>query len=111
MCPRLIAPDLPQQKAYDKSDGIQMPKLEYEAKPQYTPEAMKAGIQGSIGLSVVVLETGAVGEVKITKSLDKEYGLDDEAVKTVKQWRFKPGMKDGKPVAVRVDIEMTFKLK
>ena len=88
-----------------------MPTLEYEVKPKYTPEAMKAGIQGSIGLSVVVLETGTVGEVTITKSLDKEYGLDDEAVKTVKQWRFKPGMKDGKPVAVRVDIEMTFKLK
>jgi protein TonB len=88
-----------------------MPTLEYEVKPNYTPEAMQARIQGSIWLSVVVLATGAVGEVTITKSLDKQYGLDDEAVKTVRQWRFKPGMKDGKPVAVRVDIEMTFKLK
>jgi len=104
-------PQQADQKVYEKSDGIQMPTLEYEVKPKYTPEAMQAHIQGSIWLSVVVLETGNVGDVTITQSLDKEYGLDDEAVKTVKQWRFKPGMKDGNPVAVRVEIEMTFKLK
>ncbi len=94
-----------------RRDGIQMPTLEYEVKPKYTPEAMEARIQGSIWLAVVVLETGNVGDVTITQSLDKQYGLDDEAVKTVKQWRFKPGMKDGKPVAVQVEIEMTFRLK
>jgi len=100
-----------EQKIYEKSDGIQMPTLEYEVKPRYTPEALQARIQGSIWLSVVVLETGNVGDVTITQSLDQEYGLDDEAIRTVKQWRFKPGMKDGKAVAVRVEIEMTFKLK
>jgi TonB family protein len=106
-----VAAAATQEKVYEKSSGIQMPTLEYEVKPNYTPEAMQARIQGSIWLSVVVLATGAVGEVTITQSLDKQYGLDDEAVRTVRQWRFKPGMKDGKPVAVRVDIEMTFKLK
>jgi bla regulator protein BlaR1 len=100
-----------EQKIYEKGDGIQMPTLEYEVKPKYTPEAMQARIQGSIWLAVVVLETGNVGDVTITQSLDKEYGLDDEAVNTVKQWRFKPGTKDGKAVAVQVEIEMTFKLK
>ena len=104
-------PQEAEQKVYEKSDGIQMPTLEYEVKPRYTPEAMQAHIQGSIWLAVVVLETGNVGDVTITQSLDKQYGLDDEAVKTVKQWRFKPGMKDGKPVAVQVEIEMTFTLK
>lgn len=99
------------QKVYEKSDGIQMPTLEYEVKPRYTPEAMEARIQGSIWLAVVVLETGNVGNVTVTQSLDKEYGLDDEAVRAAKQWRFKPGTKDGKAVAVQVEVEMTFKLK
>jgi TonB family protein len=106
-----VPPHNGEQKVYDKGDGIQMPTLEYEVKPAYPPEAMDARIQGNILLSIVVLDSGAVGDVAVTKSLDKEYGLDNEAVKAAKQWRFKPGTKDGKPVAVRVDVEMTFTLK
>jgi TonB family protein len=49
--------------------------------------------------------------VKVTESLDTVYGLDAEAVKAVKQWLFTPGTKNGKPVPVKVDIEMTFTLK
>jgi protein TonB len=79
--------------------------------PKYTPAAMQAGIQGSIVLQAVVLETGAVGDVKVVKSLDKEHGLDDEAVKAMKAWRFEPGTRDGKPVPVSVEVEMTFTLK
>ena len=47
----------------------------------------------------------------VTQSLDKEYGLDTQAVEAARQWLFKPGTKDGKPVAVRVALEMTFTLK
>ena len=47
----------------------------------------------------------------VTQSLDKEYGLDTQAVEAVEQWLFKPGIKDGKAVAVRVTIEMVFTLK
>jgi len=44
----------------------------------------------------------------VTKSLDREYGLDDQCVRAFKQWKFKAGMKDGKAVSVRVDVTMTF---
>ena len=87
------------------------PRLVREVKPQYTPEARQARIQGSVMLSVVVREDGTVGDVTVTKSLDTVYGLDDQAVKAVKQWLFEPGTKDGKPVPVEVEIEMTFTLK
>jgi TonB family protein len=42
---------------------------------------------------------------------DSVYGLDANAIKAMKQWQFEPGAKDGKPVAVRVAVEMTFTLK
>ena len=44
-------------------------------------------------------------------SLDPTYGLDEQAVAAAKRWEFKPGTKDGKPVAVRVTLEMSFTLK
>jgi TonB family protein len=62
-------------------------------------------------MAAVVLETGEIGDVRITQSLDNEYGLDDEAVKALKQWLFKPGTKDNKPVAVEIAVEMSFALK
>ena len=58
-----------------------------------------------------MLENGVVGDVEIVESLDKVYGLDDQAIKAIRQWTFEPGTKDGKPVAVRVEVEMTFTLK
>jgi periplasmic protein TonB len=89
----------------------QAPVLMKEVMPVYTREAREAGIQGNVYLSVVVLKEGTVGDVDVTESLDKKYGLDEQAVKAVKQWTFKPGTKDGTPVDVRVDIQMSFTLK
>ncbi len=101
--------DAPQ--VYRPGGDVKPPRLVSEVKPQYTPEAMQARIQGSVRLEAVVLTTGEVGDVEVTQSLDTVYGLDDEAVKAIRQWRFEAGTKDGKAVAVRVEVEMTFKLK
>lgn len=60
---------------------------------------------------IVVTEKGDVGEVTVSESLDKEYGLDDEAVKAAREWKFEPGKKDGKAVPVQVTLELTFTLK
>jgi periplasmic protein TonB len=87
------------------------PRLKHEVKAEYTPEAKAAGIQGTVMLDTEVLADGTVGDVKITRSLDTKYGLDEQAVNAVKQWTFEPGTKGGKPVPVRVEIEMTFTLK
>jgi len=90
---------------------ITSPVLVREYKPNYTEEARRRKIQGVVELDAVVLADGTVGDVVVSKSLDKEYGLDDEAVKTMKKWLFKPGTKDGKPVAVRISVEMSFTLR
>lgn len=90
---------------------VSAPVVVKEVRPQYTPEAEAAKIEGEVRMSAVVLRDGTVGDVKITQSLDAELGLDNEAVKAVKQWQFEPGKKDGKPVPVSVTIQMAFTLK
>jgi TonB family protein len=92
-------------------NGVTYPRLVREVKPNYTRAAMDAKIQGAVWLEAVVLEDGTVGTVRVTKSLDTEHGLDEEAVKAMKQWTFKPGTKDDKPVPVQIEVEMTFRLK
>jgi len=51
---------------------------------------------------------GTVGDVKVVRSLDANYGLDQEAIKAAKQWVFAPGTRSGEPVPVMVSIELTF---
>jgi len=96
---------------YTPGDGVSLPTVTKQVRAQYTQEAMQNRIEGTVGLSVVVLANGTVGEVKVTESLDSIYGLDAEAVKAMKQWEFKAGMKDGKAVAVRVAVRMKFTLQ
>ena len=97
--------------AHSDDPDVSLPVVISEVRPSYTPAALEARIEGEVLLSAVVLTDGTVGEVTVTKSLDRDYGLDDQAVSALKQWRFKPGTKKGQPVAVRVDVEIKFTLK
>jgi TonB family protein len=94
-----------------KEAGVRLPTVRSSVKPQYTPEAKEAKIQGTVLMTAVVRTDGTPGEITVTKSLDAEHGLDRQAVVALEQWRFEPGQKDGKRVAVRVTVEMTFTLK
>ena len=96
---------------YRPGSGIVSPKILVEVKPTYTADAMRAKIQGTVWLEAVVLPDGSVGNVQITRSLDPTFGLDQEAIRTVKRWRFIPGTRQGQPVPVLVEIEMTFTLR
>lgn len=77
---------------------------------EYPKEAREARIQGTVGLDAIVRKDGRVGHVTVTKSVDEKYGVDEQAIKSVKQWRFKPGTKKGKPVDMRVSIQVMFSL-
>jgi protein TonB len=101
----------PSRPVYSPGPGITWPKLVKESKPNYTQSAMQAKLQGVLTLEAIVEADGAVKEARVVKSLDKQHGLDDQAIKAVKEWVFEPGTRDGKPVAVRVQIEMSFTLK
>jgi protein TonB len=100
-----------QPQVYAPGNGVSLPAVVTKVNPEYTPEAMDARIEGAVILDVVVKEDGAVDEVTVARSLDATFGLDRQAIAAAKLWRFKPGTKEGKPVAVRVQLEMTFTLK
>ena len=91
--------------------GLIPPSVIAEVKPQYTSDAMRAKIQGTVWLECIVEANGTVGPVRIIKSLDPTFGLDQEAIKAARQWRFMPGTMQGHAVPVRVTIELTFTLR
>jgi protein TonB len=97
--------------AYGPGSGATEPTLLRGVDPKYTTDAMRAKIQGVVKLEVVVEPDGTVKNVRILQSLDRAHGLDLEAIKTAREWRFKPATFQGKPVPFIVIIEMTFNLR
>jgi protein TonB len=98
---------------YNIGNGVTSPILIREVKPNYTGDAMRAKLQGVVEMEAVVLPDGSVdpNRIKITRSLDSTFGLDQQAVIAVKQWRFRPGTYKGQPVPVLVNVELTFTLR
>ena len=91
--------------------GITAPRIVKSARPNYPPEAMRAKVQGRVKMEMVVQADGTVGEVRIVSSLDRKFGVDEAAVKAVKEMRFAPAMKDGVAVPVLLSTEMAFEAK
>ena len=89
--------------------GVVAPRVLTDVKPQYTADAIRARLEGVVVMDVVVGIDGKVANARVTRTLDP--GLDEEALRAVKQWRFEPGKVEGKPVNVLVTIEMTFHLR
>jgi protein TonB len=96
---------------YRLGSGVTSPVEIERGKPQYTAEAMRARIQGAVTVECVVQPTGVCTDIQIVRSLDSTFGLDEEAVKSIRKWRFKPGTRLGQPVPVLVTIEVAFTLR
>lgn len=80
----------------------------YQPDPPYSEEARKAKFQGIVVLSIIVDAQGNVHDVQVVKPLG--LGLDEQAVRTVQTWKFKPAQRNGVPVPVRVSVEISFRL-
>jgi len=104
-----LAPVAPAQKG--TGDGVVLPVPIHQERPQYTPAAMAAQIEGSVLLETLVMADGSVGNVKVVRSLDSELGLDQQAIDALNHWTWKPGTRNGEPTRVAVQVEMTFTLK
>jgi protein TonB len=94
--------------AYRIGGGVSAPVVLSKVEPEYSEEARKAKWQGTVVLQIVVDEHGLPKDMKVMRQLG--LGLDAKAMEAVGKWRFKPGMKDGKPVPVLATIEVSFHL-
>ena len=88
--------------------GVSSPRLLHKVEPEYSEEARKAKYQGTVMLAVEVWEDGIAHNIRVLRSLG--LGLDEKAMQAVRQWRFAPGRKDGKPVRVAAQIQVSFRL-
>ena len=93
-----------EEKVNGGEHKVTAPKLQFGPAPEFQP---KKGISGLVGLNVIVDSTGHISRVKIGRSLGQ--GLDEEAIRTVKTWRFAPATDNGRPVAVAMYIQIDFR--
>jgi TonB family protein len=89
--------------------GVSAPSIIYRVEPTYSEEARKAKYQGVVVLSAIVRKDGSIEILKVVRSLG--LGLDENAIQALKQWKFRPGQRNGVPVDVALNIEVNFSLR
>jgi len=93
---------------YRVGGGVSAPRPIYSPDPEYSDEARKAKYQGTVVLWLVVGPDGRPRDIHLARSLGM--GLDEKALEAVRTWRFEPARKDGQPVSVQINVEVTFRL-
>ena len=88
--------------------GVSAPKPVYSPDPEYSEEARKAKFTGTCVLNLIVGADGKPRNISVARSLG--LGLDEKAIEAVNQWRFEPAQKDGRAVAVQINVEVQFRL-
>jgi TonB family protein len=97
-----------QDAPYRAGNGVSAPVIARKSEPAYTEEARQAGVDGTVRVSLVVDSEGNPTNLKVTRPIG--FGLDEAALGTVAEWKFKPGMKDVVAVPVQTTIEVNFAL-
>jgi periplasmic protein TonB len=90
------------------SEGLLPPRPLYAPDPDYSDAARKAKYQGSVILWLVVGADGRPHNLRVARSLGM--GLDEKALDAVRQWRFQPATLHRQPVAVEINVEVSFRL-
>jgi len=93
---------------YRVGNGVTSPTLVFKVEPEYSEEARKAKYQGTVILYVEINERGLPQNPRVVRAVG--LGLDEKAIEAVMKWRFRPGMKEGRPVTVAAQVEVNFRL-
>ncbi len=93
--------------ALDKVDSP--PLLTKKVEPKYPPLALRSGAQGTVTVNALISEKGDVLRTEILRGLKYGFGLEEAAENAVRQWKFRPAMKDGARVRVWKPVDITFK--
>lgn len=96
------------ETAFRVGGRVTAPKAIFAPDPAYDKEARKAKYQGTCLLGMIVGADGVPRDIKVLRGIGK--GLDEKAVEAVRRWKFEPATKDGKPVAVVINVEVSFRL-
>ena len=97
-------------EVYRPGNGVTAPTLRSQVRPNYTPEAMQRKTQGTVVLELTVGSDGVPYNLRVVRSLDPG-GLDAEATRAAKQWRFNPGRLGDTPVDVVVILVIDFHIR
>jgi periplasmic protein TonB len=78
-------------------------------EPEYSEQARREKFGGVVVVSMIVDEEGMPTDLKLVTSIG--HGLDEKALEAARQYRFTPALRDGKPVAVRITVELSFRIE
>ena len=92
-------------------DGITMPELLSKVEPVYPHDARDARAEGKVILQAVIREDGTVGNVEILTHAEGWPSLDEAAIAAVRQRKYRPALKDGRPVSIYFTIRVDFRLR
>jgi protein TonB len=92
------------EEVYPVGAGVSQPRVIQQVQPEHPAKGFR--ISGTVLIGLIVGSDGEPRDVHVVKSLEKE--IDQSAVQAVQKWRFEPAKKDGKPVAVKVSVEIRF---
>ena len=94
---------------YTIGHGVKPPRRISGSEPEYDDRSRKEKTSGTVVLSLIVTKDGRAADIKVVTSLTSR--LDEQAIKAVSKWMFEPATKDGEPVAVRISVETTFRIR
>ncbi len=95
-------------EVYEPGGAVKAPKLLHYVEPAFSSQSKEAFIEGVVKISTIITVEGHSSEPHVVSGLNAEE--DRTAMEALKQWQFQPGTKDGKPVNVKVTIEIAFHL-
>jgi periplasmic protein TonB len=104
----VVAPGQEETVYSVKDPGVSTPVVVYKVEPKYTEAAKEAKVQGMVVLNLEVTKEGSADKIAVKEGLAPD--LDQNAIEAVRQWRFKPGTKNGEPVRVKAAVEINFRL-
>jgi protein TonB len=93
---------------YKIGGDVSAPILIHSIAPKFPESARNAKVGGSVLVNLQVDTNGNPNHVRAIRGVG--YNFDESAVDAVKQYRFKPAMKAGKPVPVQLNVEVNFKI-
>jgi TonB family protein len=104
----LVASGSHQQDQSKAGQDVQPATLVHRVNPDYPDSWKKQGLQGTVHLHITIAKDGNVRDVKV---VDGDSRLAKSAEKAVKQWRYKPALRNGEPVEVEATVAVAFALK